>query len=29
VTGLTNPAREVSLETLLALVGPLMPLFYR
>ncbi|WBQ01865.1 hypothetical protein [Kribbella sp. CA-293567] len=29
VTALTNPARQVSLETLLGLVDPLMPLFLR
>ncbi|MFI7065104.1 hypothetical protein ACIBL3_29210 [Kribbella sp. NPDC050124] len=29
VTGLTNPSREISLETLLGLVDPLLPLFLR
>lgn len=29
VTGLTNPAREVSLDTLLGIVDPLLPLFLR
>ncbi|WP_433169085.1 hypothetical protein [Kribbella sp. CA-247076] len=29
VTGLTNPPREVSLETLLGIVDPLLPLFLR
>jgi len=29
VTGLTNPSREVSLDTLLGIVDPLMPLFLR
>jgi hypothetical protein len=29
VTGLTNPARQIPLESFLALVGPMMPLFYR
>ncbi|MEV0291310.1 MULTISPECIES: hypothetical protein [unclassified Kribbella] len=29
VTGLTNPAREIPLETLLGLVDPLLPLFLR
>jgi hypothetical protein len=29
VTGLTNPSREVSLDTLLGIVDPLLPLFLR
>jgi hypothetical protein len=29
VTGLTNPPREIPLQTLLDMVGPLMPLFIR
>jgi hypothetical protein len=29
VTGLTNPPREVPLDTLLGIVGPLLPLFLR
>ena len=29
VTGLTNPSREVSLDTLLGIVNPLLPLFLR
>jgi hypothetical protein len=29
VTGLTNPARPVSLDTLTAIVGPVLPLFIR